>query len=96
MRALETSVLKCAANSAEDTWAPVNLTFQVYHIMFDLAMVFAGMLVSVKLDVRINREYEEGKLVRGIRLLTHSEYSNETKGVDGLGLPLFRTEGTQQ
>jgi len=59
-------------------------------------VAFTGMLVSVKLDVRINREYEEGKLVRGIRLLTHSEYSKETKGVDGLGLPLFRTEGTQQ
>jgi cytochrome d ubiquinol oxidase subunit I len=27
----------------EDTWAPVNLTFQVYHIMFDLAMVFAAV-----------------------------------------------------
>jgi cytochrome bd ubiquinol oxidase subunit I len=27
----------------EDNWAPVNLTFQVYHYMFDLAMVFAAL-----------------------------------------------------
>ena len=27
----------------QDTWAPVNLTFQVYHVMFDLAMVFAAV-----------------------------------------------------
>ena len=27
----------------EDTWAPVNLTFQVYHVMFDLAIVFAAV-----------------------------------------------------
>jgi cytochrome bd ubiquinol oxidase subunit I len=27
----------------QDTWAPVNLEFQVYHAMFDLAMVFAAV-----------------------------------------------------
>jgi cytochrome d ubiquinol oxidase subunit I len=27
----------------EDTWAPVNLSFQAYHLMFDLAMVFAAV-----------------------------------------------------
>jgi hypothetical protein len=59
-------------------------------------IVFVGMIASVKLDVRINREYEEGNLVRGIRSLKHSEYSKETKGVDGLGLPVFRPERTQQ
>jgi len=28
-----------------DTWAPVNLAFQVYHLMFDLSMVFALIAV---------------------------------------------------
>jgi len=27
----------------EDTWAPVNLEFQAYHLMIDLAMVFAAV-----------------------------------------------------
>jgi cytochrome d ubiquinol oxidase subunit I len=27
----------------QDTWAPVNLTFQVYHAMFDLSVVFAAL-----------------------------------------------------
>ena len=31
----------------EDTWAPVNLEFQAYHLMIDLAMVFAAVGVIV-------------------------------------------------
>ena len=53
-------------------------------------IIFVGMILSVKLDVRINREYEEGQLLRGIRLLNHHEYASEMKDTDGLGLPVFR------
>jgi hypothetical protein len=55
-------------------------------------ILIAGMIVSVKVDLRINREYEEGRLLRGIRLLRHSEYARETKQINGLGLPVFGTE----
>ena len=53
-------------------------------------IVLAGMILSVKLDVRINREYEEGQLLRGIRLLDRHEYAGEMKELGGLGLPVFR------
>jgi hypothetical protein len=56
------------------------------------AIVIAGMTMSVKFDVRINREYEEGKLLRGIRMLRHTEYAREMKIIDGLGLPVFGPE----
>ena len=50
------------------------------------------MIVSAQLDLHINREYEEGRLVRGIRLLRHTEYARETEKITGLGLPVFRPE----
>jgi hypothetical protein len=52
-------------------------------------IVSAGMILSVKLDLRVNREYEEGKLVRGIRLLKHNEYVRELQETTGLGLPVL-------
>ena len=52
-------------------------------------VVIAGMIASVKIDLRINREYEEGKLLRGIRLLSHAEYARESDQVNGLGLLVF-------
>lgn len=52
-------------------------------------IVIAGMIVSAQLDLRINREYEEGRLLRGIRLLRHTEYAHETEQTSGLGLPVF-------
>lgn len=55
-------------------------------------IVIAGMIVSAQLDLRINREYEEGRLLRGIRLLRHTEYARETKQINGLGLPVFGPE----
>jgi len=55
-------------------------------------IVVAGMIVSAQLDLRINREYEEGRLVRGIRLLRHTEYARETEKITGLGLPVFLPE----
>ena len=55
-------------------------------------IVIGGMILSAKLDLRINREYEEGRLVRGIRLLSHKEYARESKQIDGLGLPVLYPE----
>jgi len=55
-------------------------------------IVIGGMILSVKLDVRVNREYEEGRLLRGIRLLGPTEYARETKQISGLGLPVFGLE----
>ncbi|MDQ3173111.1 MAG: hypothetical protein M3Q91_05290, partial [Acidobacteriota bacterium] len=55
-------------------------------------IVIAGMIASSKLDLRINREYEAGRLLRGIRLLRHTEYAHETKHISGLGLPVFGPE----
>ena len=52
-------------------------------------IVVAGMILSAQLDLRINREYEEGRLVRGIRLLRHTEYARETEQISGLGFPVF-------
>lgn len=59
-------------------------------------IVIPGMILSVNLDLRINREYEEGRLVRGIRLLKHTEYACEMREISGLGLPVFRPERSQQ
>lgn len=56
------------------------------------AIVIAGMIASVKIDLRINREYEEGRLLRGIRLLSHAEYASESEQSNGLGLPVFGSE----
>jgi hypothetical protein len=50
------------------------------------------MIVSAKLDLRINREYEEGRLLRGVRLLGYREYARETERICGLGLPVLRPD----
>jgi hypothetical protein len=55
-------------------------------------IVIGGLTLSAKLDLRINREYEEGRLLRGIRLLSHKEYARESKQIDGLGLPVLFPE----
>jgi hypothetical protein len=55
-------------------------------------IVIGGMILSAKLDLHINREYEEGRLLRGIRLLSHKEYALESKQIDGLGLPVLYPE----
>ena len=59
-------------------------------------ITIAGMIISVRLDVRTNREYEEGTLLRGVRLLRHREYAREMKQIDGLGLPVFGVERSQR
>ena len=55
-------------------------------------IVVAGIIVSVKVDLNTNREYEEGNLLRGVRLLKHTEYVRETKDRSGVGLPVFGPE----
>lgn len=55
-------------------------------------IVIGGMIASARVDLHANREYEEGRLLRGIRLLRHAEYARETKQTNGLGLPVFEPE----
>jgi len=55
-------------------------------------ILLSGMLVSVKVDLRTNREYEEGRLLRGVRRLQNWEYAREIKESKGLGLPVLRPE----
>ena len=38
-----------------------------------------GMLVSVRMDLTLNREYEAGSLLRGMRMLKPWEYEREEK-----------------
>jgi len=68
---------------------PLLSLYWICFIPFPLIVV-GGMLASVKLDLRINREYEEGRLLRGVRLLGHKEYARETLRTDGLGLRVLR------
>jgi hypothetical protein len=56
------------------------------------AIVVGGMIVSVRVDLRANREYEEGKLVRGVRLVSPAEYATESKQSKGLGLSVSGSE----
>ena len=55
-------------------------------------IVIGGMIVSVQVDLHTNREYEEGKLLRGVRLLQRREYAHEAKESAGLGLPVLGPE----
>ena len=55
-------------------------------------IVIAGLIVSVRVDLLTNREYEEGKLLRGVRLLQRREYARETEDTAGLGLPVLGPE----
>ena len=55
-------------------------------------IVLGGMIVSVQVDLHTNREYEEGKLLRGVRLLQRCEYAHEAKESAGLGLPVLGPE----
>lgn len=61
---------------------------------FPLPVVVAiGMFVSLKLDLRLNREYEAGDLLRGVRILKAKEYARELQGREaGIGIPTLRPE----
>ena len=67
----------------------------LYWICFlPLPLIIAGgMFASVKLDLRMNRDYEAGDLLRGVRILKAKEYAREIKRrKSGIGLPALRPE----
>jgi hypothetical protein len=56
-------------------------------------IIAAGMFASVKLDMRMNQDYEAGELLRGIRILKPKEYARERKQqVAGIGIPALLPE----
>ena len=60
-------------------------------------VVALGMFISVKLDVKMNRDYEAGDLLRGVRHLNANEYAREIKGREaGIGIPALRPEKTER
>jgi hypothetical protein len=51
------------------------------------------MFASVKLDVKMNRDYEAGELLRGVRILKPKEYARERKRQEaGIGIPALLPE----
>jgi hypothetical protein len=56
-------------------------------------IVALGMFASVKLDMRMNEEYEAGELLRGVRILKAKEYAREHKPQKaGIGIPALLPE----
>ena len=56
-------------------------------------IVALGTFASVKLDVRMNRDYEAGELLRGVRILKAKEYARERKRQEpGIGIPALFPE----
>lgn len=56
-------------------------------------VVAVGMFASVKLDLRMNRDYEAGDLLRGVRILKAREYARELNSRDaGIGIPALRPD----
>jgi len=51
-----------------------------------LVVALMGAAASIMVDQRLNRKYEEGKKLRGSRLVSPAQYERELKGADGLGL----------
>jgi len=67
----------------------------LYWICFlPLPLILAvGMFASVKLDAKMNRDYEAGELLRGVRVLKAKEYAREHKRQEaGIGIPALRPE----
>lgn len=59
-------------------------------------VVAAGMFTSIKLDLRMNRDYEAGDLLRGIRILKPREYACELKRQKtGIGIPTLQPERSE-
>lgn len=56
-------------------------------------IVALGMFASVKLDMRMNQDYEAGELLRGVRILKAKEYAREHKRQKtGIGVPALLPE----
>jgi hypothetical protein len=51
-----------------------------------LVIALIGAAAAAMVDQRLNRKYEEGKRLRGSRLVAPARYEREVKGADGLGL----------
>src|SRR5215213_7316504 len=67
----------------------------LYWICFTpLPLIIAGgMFASVKFDLRMNRDYEAGDLLRGVRILKAKEYAREIKRRDaGIVIPTLRPQ----
>ena len=59
-------------------------------------IVAVGMFASVKLDLRMNRDYEAGDLLRGVRILKPKEFARELKHFEvGVGLPALSPRRTE-
>lgn len=57
------------------------------------SIVTLGMFASVKLDVKMNQDYEAGELLRGVRILKPKEYARERKRQEaGIGIPALLPE----
>jgi hypothetical protein len=60
-------------------------------------MITLGMLISIKLDLKMNSDYEAGDLLRGVRVLNPSEYAREIgQGDTGIGIPVFIPRRAEQ
>ncbi|HKR15328.1 MAG TPA: hypothetical protein VJT15_24900 [Pyrinomonadaceae bacterium] len=56
-------------------------------------IVALGMFASIKFDLRMNRDYEAGDLLRGVRILKPQEYAREVKRQKaGIGIPALQPE----
>ena len=67
----------------------------LYWICFlPLPLIIApGMFASVKLDMRMNQDYEAGELLRGVRILKPKEYARERRRQEaGIGIPALLPE----
>ena len=59
-------------------------------------IVAVGMFASVKLDLRMNRDYEAGDLLRGVRILKPKEFARELKRLEvGVGVPALSPRRTE-
>ncbi len=60
-------------------------------------LVALGMLISIKLDLKMNSDYEAGDLLRGIRVLNPREYAREIgQRETGVGIPAFIPRRAEQ
>src|SRR5262249_2396781 len=51
-----------------------------------LTVTVIGVAGAIVVDQRLNRKYEQGRRLRGSRLVAPGEYEREVKGADGLAL----------
>jgi hypothetical protein len=60
-------------------------------------IIAVGLPISIKLDLRMNSEYEAGDLLRGVRVLNPLEYEREIgQRETGVGLPVFIPKRIEQ